>query len=356
MKSYNALLLCTVCLIVGTCAGIVLWSQPITGDLTRIGAYPERWFGRNEPQQQFTNMGNTSRQPGKRHLLVLGDSFSRSGRWQAALSDRYTFTYLMLKKTRLEQLPAYLASHQPDAVVIQSVERFFPEIFGIESVFISQLTGDCQMPASTSPTRTVRPDTLSGPVFPLAARKTLPASGQEISQGYHLLRRWLNFRQHPEQRKPVILSMLDNELLSHQRQGQLLVIRDDLLLKPPLPPTEINTIRCSLQQTATALAALQIPYAIILTPDKTTAYQPYLSDDAIRARQPTLDIIAPENIPHTINMLPAVRQALADGTRDLYLPNDSHWGHHGFRLAAALIDGELQSQWPATATPRQDQP
>lgn len=354
MKTYNALLLASACLIVGICAGIVLWSQPITGDLTRIGAYPERWFGWNEPQQQIPNMGNTARQAGKRHLLVLGDSFSRSGRWQAMLSDRYTFTYLMLKKTRLELLPAYLATHKPDAVIIQSVERFFPEMFGSQSRFIDQPTGDCQPPVAIPDTEVPKLNALSGPAFPLAGRKIWPASGQEISQGYHLLRRWLDFRQHPEKRKPMTLPMQANDLLSHQRNDQLLVIRDDLLLKPPLPAAEIATIRCSILRAATTLTALQIPFVIALTPDKTTAYQPYLTENDLRTRPATLDKIGTGYIPHTINMLPAVRRELAAGARDFYLPNDSHWGHDGFRLAAALIDGELQSQWPATTAPGQD--
>lgn len=346
MKSHNAILLCTVCLIVGFCAGIVVWSQPITGDLTRIGAYPERWYGWNEPQQQIPNMGNTARESGKKHILVIGDSFSRSGRWQAMLSDRYSFTYLMLKKSQLAQMASYLRAHKPDAVVIQSVERFFPEIFGTAGSFVGHPAPDCVLPAHTQASTPTHLQALDGPSFPLAMRKTLPTSGPEISQGYHLLRRWLDFRQHPEKRKPVTLALDNQTLLTHARSTELLVIRDDLLLQPPLTTLESGTIRCSVLRTAETLSTLHTPYVIALTPDKTTAYQPYLADASIRNRQATVELLGAEAIPHVINTLPAFRSELANGTRDLYLPNDSHWGHAGSRLAAALIEAELQSQWP----------
>jgi hypothetical protein len=345
MKSYNAILLYTVCLIVGFCAGIVVWSQPITGDLTRIGAYPERWYGWNEPQQQIPNMGNTARETGKKHILVIGDSFSRSGRWQAMLSDRYSFTYLMLKKSQLAQVASYLRAHKPDAVVIQSVERFFPEIFGAGGSFVDHPVADCPFPANTEAGTSKHLPSLDGPSFPLAMRKTWPASGPEISQGYHLLRRWLDFRQHPEKRKPVTLPLENQALLSHSRRTDLLVIRDDLLLQPPLTALESDTIRCSVLRTAETLSSLPIPFVIALTPDKTTAYQPYLADAATRNRPATVELLGAEAIPHVVNMLPAFRSELASGTRDLYLPNDSHWGHAGFRLAASLIEAELQSQW-----------
>jgi hypothetical protein len=50
-------------------------------------------------------------------------------------------------------------------------------------------------------------------------------------------------------------------------------------------------------------------------------------------------------IPHTIDMLPAVRDALAHNAVDFYLPNDTHWGYKGFQLAAMQIDAALHPQW-----------
>jgi hypothetical protein len=58
MKTYNTIFLALVLFIVCMSAAIMLWSQPISGDLTRISAYPERWFGWNEPQQDIPSVIN----------------------------------------------------------------------------------------------------------------------------------------------------------------------------------------------------------------------------------------------------------------------------------------------------------
>jgi hypothetical protein len=42
----------------------------------------------------------------------------------------------------------------------------------------------------------------------------------------------------------------------------------------------------------------------------------------------------------------------AAGHKDIYLPDDTHWGYKGFQLAAALIDMELDSQWRENVGPR----
>ena len=52
MKTYNRIVIIATCLMVGFCAGLIIWAQPLNGDLTRVGAYPERWYGWREPQQK----------------------------------------------------------------------------------------------------------------------------------------------------------------------------------------------------------------------------------------------------------------------------------------------------------------
>ena len=73
MKTYNSIVIIAVCLMVGFCAGLIIWAQPLSGDLTRVGAHPERWYGWNAPQQKIPDQSNTARAPNKKHLLVLGD-------------------------------------------------------------------------------------------------------------------------------------------------------------------------------------------------------------------------------------------------------------------------------------------
>ena len=120
MKTYNAIFLALVFLIVSISAAIMLWSQPTSGDLTRISAYPERWFGWNDPQQDIPPVINTPRQTGKFHILVIGDSFSEAGHWQSLLSNHYSFSFIHSGKTTLADILALQGDKKPDAVVIET--------------------------------------------------------------------------------------------------------------------------------------------------------------------------------------------------------------------------------------------
>lgn len=357
MKTYTNILLAAVCVIVGICAAIITWAQPINGDLTRIGAYPERWFGWTEPQERIPDMANTNRTAGKRHILVIGDSFSEAGRWQAALNEHYSFEFVHARKMRLAKLGERIARDKPDAVVIESVERFTLAMFGKESQFMGQTTDRCT--ASDAPTAGAAPALLptgstSDPVFPFYSRKTLPSSGKDISQGFHILKLWVDFLRKPKKRKVVLLDLTTADLFSNARSKQLLVIQDDLLLNQAEVEDNLPTAKCSIQKAADILAGTGVAYTFLFVPDKTTAYQNYLTRDDIRQQPAPIDLITASNVPHTINMLAATRSRLTAGEKDFYLPNDTHWGYKGFRLAASLIDAELQSQWPATAVSSQD--
>lgn len=359
MKTYNTILLFTVCFLVSLCAGILLWVQPINGDLTRIGAYPERWFGWNRPQQKIPDMNQTQRSPEKKHILVVGDSFSEAGRWQAGLSEHYSFDFIHAKDTNLRQLASVIARKKPDGVVIESVERFALAMFGPGSRFMGKTVDDCRLPPAANKAVTDEMTlTQAGndPAFPFIDRKTLPGSGKDISQGFHYLKLWGDFARKPKKRKAKVLELSSDKLFSNQRSNQLLVIVDDLLLSPDVVAANLKTAQCSLQGIADMLQDSGVAFAILLIPDKTTAYQAYLTRDDIRTAVPAITQIAANKPPHTINMLPMIRQQIDSGERDFYLPNDTHWGYKGFLLASAMVDTELSAQWssqpPAKAQPQ----
>lgn len=353
MKSFNVILLLTTSLFVGLCAVIIVWAQPINGDLTRIGAYPERWFGWSEQQQKIPDGANTAREPGKRHILVIGDSFSEAGRWQAVLGEKYSFEFFHAKNMYLPQLAARIQRDKPDGVVIESVERFTLAMFGPGSNFMGKTDDKCQAKDRTSSEQNQKMPLVnkeSLPTFPMINRKTFPASGKEISQGFHYMKLWSDFLRKPKKRKAKILDLTTGELFSNQRSNQLLVIVDDLLLNPDVVAANLKTAQCSLQTIADTLSKSGTPYAILMIPDKATAYQPYLAREDLRQITPAISQIAAGQPDHTIDMLPAIREKLASGEKDFYLPNDTHWSYKGFQLAGLMIEAELASQWSRNAT------
>ena len=192
MKTYNVIFIIFVLLVVGSSAAIMLWSQPITGDLTRISAYPERWFGWNDEQQNITALINSERTPNKRHILVIGDSFSEAGHWQAYLGEKYSFSFIHNGKTTLAKILAQIEKDKPDAVILETAERALPDMYNIGSAFLTT-ANQCALPESKmelNNTQTLD-NTLKKiatlPAFPYMKRETLPDAGNNISEGFQNL-------------------------------------------------------------------------------------------------------------------------------------------------------------------------
>jgi hypothetical protein len=360
MKTYNAIFLALVFLIVSISAAIMLWSQPTSGDLTRISAYPERWFGWNDPQQDIPPVINTPRQTGKFHILVIGDSFSEAGHWQSLLSNHYSFSFIHSGKTTLADILALQGDKKPDAVVIETGERALPDMYGTASTFLQPVT-HCQLPAATQENTPALAEIQARmaqlPTFPLTQRKRWPSNGNNISEGFHIFKIYSSALIKPKKRKAKVLALTSDQLFSSGKPDHILLLSKDFLLYDSIDDNNLNTVHCTMQAVDRALTQAQLPHVILTLPDKTTAYQPYLADTKIKQRLALINRLRMDALTgHDINMLQPIRSLIAAGNKDVYLPNDTHWGYKGFQLAAVLINEKLSAQLPTKNTTQVTQP
>jgi len=74
----------------------------------------------------------------------------------------------------------------------------------------------------------------------------------------------------------------------------------------------------------------------MVPPDKLTAYADYLSDSKFKdvSLLPRLADIHPDVMPRLDK---ALTQAIHRGEQDVYLPDDTHWGSSGQRIAAETL-------------------
>ena len=111
--------------------------QRIEGDLTRIGYFPERYFGWNIKQPKVNPKLLKDYPLNQADVLVIGDSFSEPGIWQTKLIEDglkvSTMTWSELKSSRVFfALPSNLGQLLAEAgfkgryVIIESIERQFP--------------------------------------------------------------------------------------------------------------------------------------------------------------------------------------------------------------------------------------
>jgi hypothetical protein len=89
-------------------------------------------------------------------------------------------------------------------------------------------------------------------------------------------------------------------------------------------------------------------FAFVMVPDKSWAYAPYLPDYSWQidaAKHLSLDVSF--NMPR-VDL--ALRAAIGAGVQDVYLPNDTHWGSAGSRIAAQVVSRYLHQ--PVMMAPR----
>ena len=134
------------------------------------------------------------------------------------------------------------------------------------------------------------------------------------------------------------LPLSRGNLFSSKQSTTLLVLKDDFK-KAHLSREDLSQMRCWILDRKIMIEQQYPTHLIVLiAPDKTSSYSEF-----IQGRRPEHNGLI-EKIPG-IAALPipridlAIKQAIRIGTKDVYLPNDSHWGAAGNKIAAkALLD------------------
>lgn len=353
MKLYSAIIVSLTLLITAAAAAFMWYAQPIAGDITRTGAFLERDYGWNQPQQAIPKTTRSQPEAGKQRMWVIGDSFSEAGLWQGYLRDRYSFDFTHLNHINHKRLLARLANpaRKPDVLVLEIGERGIPDFFDAPSKNFGKAASCDTLDKAPATADNVDFIALQHhinqlPDYPAKARATQLTQANQISQGLHYAKLHLDILRKPSKRKGTAFALTRNDLMSNRQSDHLLVYYADLLMKDYPNDESIQTIQCNLELLARELRAHNIPFVIAAVADKSSVYAPYLKDERFR-REPLLSRLDLQRIPEAINLLPIKREIVAAGTVDVYLPNDTHWGHAGYQIMAAAVQMTLTEQTAA---------
>jgi hypothetical protein len=338
-RTYCLILLAPV-LGIATIALFLLWfNQPQEGDLGRVGGFVERYYGWNQPQHVFTEdtvvfEKTLASAHGHYDMVVLGDSFShflppRLFRWQQYIATSARWSVLTVHIDRV-WLDDFLASaiykkDPPGVVVLEFVERNL-------QVFVKKgRVAECE----TAPEN----DT------PALALANYPVQEKELQRrtGLTSLDEALNFLQQRVKRKNLVreYSLTNNALFSSARPDRLLVIGQDQG-KYKLSEAQVQGVGCYLKNMQQRIEANgKTRFLVIVPPDKTSVYCPYIKARPGLQCAGILDKLAVPGL-HLLRLDRDMAAALSAGVVDLYLPNDTHWGYRGSKLAAEAVRGWLQ--------------
>lgn len=350
---FASLIVATFTLVGGAIIVLGATSEPYVGDLTRLGGYAESDYGWREPQQRFVPARYMPErfEPGS-DVLVLGDSMTL--RRDAEQTDPGTFwtnwlevrtgwriSALHRRDYTVEDvmaLPAY-RQQPPRFFILEFAER---TVSGLERVTQSALTTlGCEGDRSSDlPILAQRPSEIAPEAFdmPLPARDPL-----DLSLGGHRLKHMLMRSFMPGRLSMVAFGMTRDDLFSSRISDTLLVYRDDLM-KRGMTDAQLAVQACGLRALQrTVEADGRTRFIVLIVPDKLSAYRAYVKDMPsdypevvpVLAQQPLLGL-------PRVDL--AFDEALRKGTRDLFMPNDTHLGDAGHRIVTETLLRDLESR------------
>jgi hypothetical protein len=335
---------------------VLLTTDPPVGDLTRLGGYTENRFGWRNGQTLFAPaLAHAAAPTGPAiatmndDIIVLGDSFSSHNSAGRQARPGQFWTDFLASETSLSVGVLDLDAMSAASFAASDIYRLRPPRLVILEVVARELRRRIGGPGITCPA----PPAPRLPGFPILHRQTArdtlarPTAGlasvtpESIDVTLDMIRKTLLRQLTGFDSTPVLRLKLDrSDLFSSREPATLLAYADDTR-KARWSSDDWSSIRCGVTALRRDIEANGVTrFALLIAPDKSWAYAPYL-EPGVWAIDPMerLDLDGAVIAPRVDQ---ALRAAIAAGTRDVYLPDDTHWGTTGARIAAQVVARALQ--------------
>lgn len=353
-RRYVLALLVLVLLPLSGLFSLGVYLQPLFGDLTRIGSYPEKEFGWNKPQLEFNQpLSELGRYERYHDVVVLGDSFS-TGRsnlhWQNYIvaAKGWSVVTLDINKITLQEVleNRVFRAMPPKIFILESVERELPRRIKQEMPFCEVTALPSRVTAMAIPMRVTEPINLVK-LHGLAQPVERETAWRDIKLGYVKDYLFNSFQRtfvgdaHTDAAK---VELFKQAPFSSANKQVMLVYKDDFHKVSWWRDMGLPGIVCRIESMRKQVEANgQSRFVLMVAPDKLTAYADFLRDEDLR------DISVLEDLSsHLPDVMPridiALISAIRDGEQDIYLPDDTHWGSTGYQIAAETILTFLQQQ------------
>ena len=317
--------------------------QAVTGDLTRTGGFSDDKFGWNDPQERFEKMqyylANTVEEYDRYYdVVVLGDSFSIDGAkgWQNYFIEHTgmsVITFYIAKGITLEDIvssPQYQRS-PPKLLIYQTVER--------RSFFRLHDFAEKKWPMVNnldSLPELLHKDLVRHQYAKKDIYRSIGAPLEKrISFATNFLSKEFQRRLGRYRGNTLVYPLMSDGLFSSKESAQLLVTIEDT--DKDVSVNSVKRAVLGLKKGRTLVESNgKTRFQLLIFPDKLTVYKEYLSDSTI-----TVKSYIPALAEHFdfVRLDKVFSRQLELGARDLYLPNDTHTGYLGYKLAAlSLID------------------
>jgi hypothetical protein len=331
---------------------LALWQEPLRGDLTRPGGYAEDQYGWNQPQERFSPPFAATRYDRPFDVVVLGDSFSTNptgqtdpgAYWTNFVAQRTGLSVVAV--SRFDMTLADLLRHPvfvktpPRLLILETVERYLVRDFVLEvDMRMGRIDRTCTVEGRELPhVPHFRPIKVAPVPW---QRDTRPEV--DFDQAANFL--WKAVRRHLfniDTTRVIRLGLARLDLFSSRASDKLLIYDDELRKARFTTPEALDAAYCTLIAAQNQVQANgQTHFLFIAAPDKATAYADHLTDPMLRDLSPLPEFYERPGL-NQIALVERLRDAIRCGVKDVYMPNDTHWGSPAHRIVAeATIDALL---------------
>jgi hypothetical protein len=336
-KLYTLILLSIIFIGMAILITISIYVQPLQGDLTRLGGYAERDFGWNIPRKVLSDDVQLARSYDKYYdIVILGDSFSKSGLWQSFLTDKtnFSFTTLHWDDTTVEEVinNQIFKSNPPKLFIVEMGARSLPMRF-------SSANAECDTNKGTKSmnnwfTQDVRPH-----IPFIEINRQTKTRWSDINLKFALLYlensllRWFFNDDFSKVRKYALNA---TNLFSNRNSDEILLLSTWFDAKV-WSDEEIAKAICSISNIQdTVQSNGKTMFIILPIPDKGTAYEKYIINPKFSSMEELTLKLIKYNI-NTPRLDLILNKAIENGVKDVYLPNDTHYGTTGYQLTAKAV-------------------
>ena len=330
---FNRILIGTMVFLVIVGNGIAfMGAASVTGDLTRLGNFRETEFRRSHLETIPTPAQKAARSYGYdaySDLVIVGDSFSNRAETWADYIIEFTgmttqvFHYEHLLPQTLVEFDAF-SLEPPKLVVLQVIERKLKSLS-------ENTNGSCEH----EPSITRLPQ--FGIRSPVAQMKTNPKPSMrygDYNLAFSILRTDLLTLSGQVEKLPAqVTELTRDDIFTHSSAEKMLYFKRTTM-KSQWNKNVSNQILCFLESQRRIVESNgKTAFAVVLVPDKLSAYQQWISDPKLNNLSILTDPAFKTN-KRIFNLYPSTTQAIAEGFSDFYLPNDTHWSPEADRQVA----------------------
>lgn len=306
----------------------------LSGDLARIGAWPERHYGWHAPQPELAVRSNLAGRaaPG---VLVLGDSFSMGNVWQSVAAGQLGMATFTLGYDGHGCLPEFAAlAGSPEFagarhVVVETIERYLVDRF--EQFARCGAAG---------------PVVFDGPAGVTPASR--PAGWPSVDWRY-IAKTAMNtqqVRQSPDAvvRGPEVVNvpLAHGDRFSNRTSSRLLYYAGDDA-KAGWTDARVQAAARHARELQEAVERTGKTFTLLVVPDKSTVYRELIASAAVVKEGADVEPAFRAAGVHLLWPREPLTRAAAQSV-DLYLPDDTHLSPRGFEALGRLVAAELAAR------------